>query len=171
MPVIKPSEKFFLIVITCFLLPGINVFAQLTSSACFTAPDTSTSNVLDFGATGDGLTDDTDAIIATITRSGNGVVEFPRGRYRITRTIGILLDEYGPISLSSLGGSATIIMDAGGPACRFTGTHMGTGGAASLTTLTWEKERMPLVYNLVIEGSPLVNYRESDNQSDGQYSS
>lgn len=43
-------------------------------------------NVKDFGAKGDGVTDDTDALIAAY-RSGN--VYYPPGVYRVTRTIDV----------------------------------------------------------------------------------
>jgi hypothetical protein len=49
------------------------------------------ANVTDFGATGDGVTDDTVAIQATIDSlaSSGGVVYFPPGQYRIARNIGV----------------------------------------------------------------------------------
>jgi hypothetical protein len=46
-------------------------------------------NVRDFGAKGDGKTDDTKAIAAAISGASDGLVEFPRGTYRITKTIEI----------------------------------------------------------------------------------
>lgn len=46
-------------------------------------------NVLDFGATGDGTTDDTVAIQAALdSATSGGVVYFPSGEYRIARNIG-----------------------------------------------------------------------------------
>ena len=44
------------------------------------------ANVKDFGAVGDGKNNDTQAIIHAITQ-GDGVLEFPRGDYLITRTL------------------------------------------------------------------------------------
>ena len=44
------------------------------------------SNVRDFGAVGDGQVDDTQAIEHAI-HAGDGVIEFPRGNYRITRYV------------------------------------------------------------------------------------
>ena len=52
-------------------------------------------NVKDFGARGDGQTDDTAAIQSAIDRSRDGHVDFPRGDYRITRTIEIRLSDRG----------------------------------------------------------------------------
>ena len=44
------------------------------------------SSVKDFGAIGDGQADDTAAIQHAI-KDGEGVVEFPKGVYRITRSL------------------------------------------------------------------------------------
>ena len=46
-------------------------------------------NVKDYGATGDGTTDDTTSIQAAINAvTSGGVVYFPSGTYRIARTTG-----------------------------------------------------------------------------------
>lgn len=111
-----------------------------------------TVNVKDFGAKGDGINDDTEAIIAAIAGASDGLVEFPRGRYRITRTINVVLAESGPVGLSGRGASATILMEGEGPAFRFTGSHTGTADPESVKPVTWEKERMPLVDALEIVG-------------------
>jgi len=52
------------------------------------------ANVKDFGAVGDGTTDDTAAIQAAIDSysSGQGVVFFPKGRYLVTSTLSITKD-------------------------------------------------------------------------------
>lgn len=53
--------------------------------------ETNFVNVKDFGATGDGVTDDTSAVqdaIDSLAVSG-GVVNFPPGTYRIARTVGV----------------------------------------------------------------------------------
>ena len=121
---------------------------------CSTSPVNSEPvNVMDFGARGDGRSDDTDAIIAAIKKCDDGVVEFPWGSYRITRTIDIFLPETGTIGLSGVGGSARVIMDGAGPAFRFTGTHNGSASPESVRPVTWDKERMPLVDALEIVGS------------------
>ena len=46
-------------------------------------------NVRDFGAVGDGTTDDTAAIQAAVDSITNGVIFFPIGQYKITTTINI----------------------------------------------------------------------------------
>src|SRR5690625_7601360 len=56
------------------------------------------SDVKAYGATGDGVTDDTDAIRAAVA-AGHGEVIFPRGSYRIMETIEINLTEHGATGL------------------------------------------------------------------------
>ena len=110
-------------------------------------------NVRDFGAKGDGKTDDTKAIAAAISGASDGLVEFPRGTYRITRTIEIDLSLHGTLGLSGRGASAGIIMAGDGPAFRFIGSHdKGSALPASVKQLTWDKERMPLIDALEIIG-------------------
>ena len=121
-------------------------------------------NVKEFGARGDGITDDTDAISSAVERDTDGVLEFPRGSYRITRTIEIVLSETGTLGLSGKGGSARIIMEGEGPAFRFTGSHGGTASPASVNPITWGKERMPLIDGLEIVGkNPNANGLEFSN--------
>ncbi len=110
------------------------------------------SNVKDFGAKGDGITDDTEAIIAAIKGASDGHVVFPRGKYRISETIDVKLAEVGPIGLSGRGGSAQIIMEGKGPALRFSGSNIGAANPDLVETYKWEKERMPLINNLEIVG-------------------
>lgn len=63
-------------------------------------------NVKDFGATGDGLTDDAAAIQAAVTachNDGGGIVRFPVGDYLVETTIAtkdtvMLVGEESPIS-------------------------------------------------------------------------
>ena len=83
------------------------------------------SNVQRFGATGDGVTDDTDAIRHTI-QYGDGMLHFPPGSYRISQTIEIPLAESGPSGIDGTGGTARILMTGAGPAFRLVGTHNGT---------------------------------------------
>ncbi len=110
-------------------------------------------NVRDFGAKGDGKTDDTKAIAAAISGASDGLVEFPRGTYKITKTIEIDLSIHGTLGLSGRGASAGIIMAGDGPAFRFIGSHdKGSALPASVKQLTWDKERMPLIDALEIIG-------------------
>ena len=107
--------------------------------------------VRDFGARGDGETDDTRAIQQAVD-SRIGAVRFPRGRYRITKTIEVNLDTVGPTSL--LGdGTATIVMAGAGPAFRLTGTHEGTASPKTVKDNVWLRQRTPLVDGLEIIGA------------------
>lgn len=142
--------------IATVLSQGMNLKSEIVAdnNAFFTVPvpEDLPVSVKNFGAKGDGITDDTEAIIAAIAGATEGKVEFPRGRYRITRTIDIVLAARGPIGLSGCGATATIIMEGEGPAFRFTGSHNGTAGPESVKPLIWDKERMPLVDALEITG-------------------
>lgn len=109
------------------------------------------SNVKNFGAAGDGQTDDTGAIEHAIN-DGDGLLEFPKGRYRITRPLEIPLQVKGPRGISGSSGTATIIMDGPGPAFRLLGNHHGTGDPGSVKPGVWHSERMPTVRDIVIEG-------------------
>ena len=120
---------------------------------CFVTGISFAVNVKDFGAKGDGKTDDTGSIVAAISGSTDGLVEFPRGNYRITKTIDINLSIYGTLGLSGKGASASIIMAGEGPAFRFIGSHdKGSALPASVKQITWDKERMPLIDALEIIG-------------------
>jgi hypothetical protein len=110
-------------------------------------------NVKDFGALGDGKADDTEAVISAVKNCTDGIVEFPRGTYRLTRTIDIFLPETGTTGIAGIGGSARIIMEGKGPAFRFTGTHKGSADPESVTPTTYEMERMPLVDAIEIIGA------------------
>lgn len=112
-----------------------------------------TKNVKDFGAKGDGITDDTKAITEAVANASDGLVEFPRGRYRITKTINVKLAESGPIGLTGRGAGATIIMDGEGPAFRFSGSHNGTADPESVKESVLYRERMPVVDALEIVGA------------------
>ncbi|MFT7513510.1 MAG: hypothetical protein ACI9QL_002723 [Candidatus Omnitrophota bacterium] len=110
------------------------------------------SSVKNFGAEGDGVTDDTEAIEHAI-RETDGLVRFPRGLYKITRTINIPLAVDGPLGLDGTSGTATVRMTGSGPAFRLVGNHAGTGDPASLKPQVWQSERMPVIQHLVIEGA------------------
>ena len=132
------SRNFFLV---CFVLCTVPVITCAT-------------NVKDFGARGDGQADDTDAISAAIRGAKDGVVEFPRGSYRITRTIEIKLSVNGTLGLSGRGGSASIVMAGEGPAFRFIGSsEKASSIPSSVPPVTWQKERMPLIEALEIVGA------------------
>ncbi|WP_417385681.1 right-handed parallel beta-helix repeat-containing protein [Gimesia sp.] len=108
------------------------------------------TTVKSFGATGDGKTDDSAAFQRAVD-SKIGQITFPKGVYRITKTINIDLDQLGPTSLSS-DGTATIIMAGAGPAFRFIGTHEGTASPDTVKENVWLNQRSPLVDGLEIVG-------------------
>ena len=67
--------------------------------------------VRDFGARGDGKTDDTAALSHAVQRC-EGQLVFPRGDYVISRPLYIPLHLHGRIGISGDGGTARILMAA-----------------------------------------------------------
>jgi parallel beta-helix repeat protein len=108
-------------------------------------------SVKDYEAVGDGKADDTAAIEAAV-KAGHGVVYFPKGNYRITRTIVVDLNLLGETSLVGTGG-ACVIMAGAGPAFHFIGTHNGTAAPDSVRDQVWDKERLPIITGFEIRGS------------------
>ncbi len=109
------------------------------------------SDVISFGAEGDGTADDTDAIRHAITQ-GDGVVRFGRGTYRITETIEVRLAETDRVSIEGSEGNAKLVMDGPGPAFRFVGTHGGTADPAGVRATVWQSQRLPMISGIEIEG-------------------
>ena len=125
---------------------------SLGSGLLVTAADASAESVRDFGAVGDGVADDSDAIRRAVAESKTGRLEFPRGDYRITRTIEVDLTEISRLSLDGMGGVGRVTMAGPGPAFRFVGSHRGTANPAGFSDATWQNERMPQVDGLEILG-------------------
>ena len=109
------------------------------------------SNVTRFGAIGDGVADDTEAIQHAVTQ-GDGVLHFPPGTYRITQPIDIKLSEHGPLGIDGTGGTARVVMDGKGPAFRLGGTHGGTGDPGSRKGNVASHQRLPTIRNIEVEG-------------------
>ena len=109
------------------------------------------SNVRDFGAKGDGICDDTEAIQETLAK-GDGTLQFPKGDYLITHTIQVELSDSGRLSIEGAGGTAKIRMDGAGPVFHIIGTHARSADPKSFEPSVWTHERMPTVLNLEIEG-------------------
>lgn len=107
-------------------------------------------SVRQFGAKGDGQADDTAAIQRAVDE-GTGGLHFPRGTYRLTKTVLIDLAKCGPTSLSG-DGTARIVMAGAGPAFKFIGHHEGTAAPKSFKPETWDRERTPMVDALEIVG-------------------
>jgi len=77
---------------------------------------------------------------------------FPRGNYRITRTLLLDLAKRSRASLHGSGGVAKLIMQGPGPAIFLKGTHAKTADPANFRPEEWQNERMPTVSNIEIEG-------------------
>ncbi len=105
-----------------------------------------------FGAVGDGRHDDTAALQHALD-TGERLVVFPRGTYRILKPLVVNLDRTGPIALSGSGGTAALLMEGAGPALRLRGTHQGTAEPASIAAGVWAQQRMPSVSGLEIVGA------------------
>lgn len=110
------------------------------------------SSVRDFGARGDGKSDDTAAIQHATSQAADGVLEFPRGDFRIRRTIEVKLSESGRMGLIGHG-VGRVTMTAPGPAFRFVGTHNKNADPMNIAAAVWEKERMPFLQGLEIVGA------------------
>lgn len=119
---------------------------------CFLTHHAVATNVKHFGAKGDGIHDDTQSILLALKSTENGVLQFPKGRYRITKTIEVALANHGPLGISGLGGSATILSEADGPAIRIKGNHRGSALPSTVSEEVWEKERMFTLENIEILG-------------------
>ncbi len=109
------------------------------------------SDVRDFGATGDGQTDDTAAIQHAL-EAGDGVLRFSKGTYRITRGLVLDLTQQGYAAVLGEGGTARIVMAGAGPAIRIIGDHRGTATPSTVQSHTWEKERFPCIDGIEILG-------------------
>ena len=109
------------------------------------------SNVIDYGAIGDGVADDTEAILHTL-EAGDGTLQFSAGNYLITRTIPIRLDRTGRFSIDGCGGSTKILMAGAGPAFHLIGGHHQSADPTSFSTDIWTSQRMPTIQHLEIEG-------------------
>lgn len=109
------------------------------------------ANVRDFGARGDGRTDDTQALQHAIAR-GDGLLHFPRGDYLISRPLQIALETHGRIALDGSGGAARLLMTGAGPALHLIGTHRRTADPSHFAEGVWQRERCPTVNGIAIVG-------------------
>lgn len=110
-----------------------------------------TMTAIEFGAKGDGKTDDSQAL-QRLVDSGIGEIRLTRGIYRITKTIVIELDRVGPTSIVA-DGTARVVMAGPGPAFHFVGTHGGTASPKTVKPDVWEKQRTPMIDGIEIVGA------------------
>lgn len=105
----------------------------------------------DFGATGDGQTDDTEALQHAIDE-GIGELLLPRGDYRITRSLIVDLAKAGRTAIRGESGTARILIQGAGPAIILKGTHSTSADPLSFRESEWTHERMPMISSLEIVG-------------------
>lgn len=106
-------------------------------------------NVLTLGVKGDGKSDDTAAIQKAVLSEGTLV--FPKGTYKLTKTVEVDLSMSGVVGLSG-DGTARFVMTGPGPAFRITGHHEGTAAPSSLKAEVWSGERTPMISGIEIFG-------------------
>lgn len=110
------------------------------------------TSVRDFGARGDGQTDDTAAISHAVQR-GDGHLTFPRGEYVISRPLQLPLALHGRLALDGSGGTARLLMNGPGPALHLVGSHRRNALPANIEEGVWRRERFPTVTDLEIVGA------------------
>jgi nitrous oxidase accessory protein NosD len=108
------------------------------------------TNVRTLGVVGDGKTDDTAALQKALS-AGIADLYFPKGTYRISRTLEFDLAKHGPASISG-DSTATLVMESQGPAIRFIGTHGGTAAPSTLKPGVMDRERTPMASGIEIVG-------------------
>ncbi|RMF38947.1 MAG: right-handed parallel beta-helix repeat-containing protein [Planctomycetota bacterium] len=99
---------------------------------------------------GSGERDQTEELQAAVDRSGPGGVIL-QGTIRLSRPVVIRLDQTGFRSIGG-DGTARVLMEGAGPAFRFLGTHQGTADPATVLPEVWDRQRMPIVEGIGIEG-------------------
>lgn len=111
------------------------------------------ANVKDYGARGDGVTDDYEAIMEAARSSTDGVLLFPAGQYRVTRTIHLNLSRVNISKVEGVAGNSTILMEGPGAAVLVEGTHDGTALPATVSKMTWSKEKLFTIEHIEIKGA------------------
>ncbi len=138
-------------VLVAILIFGFNLWGKTDSKE---KRNITTSNQFDlkaWGIIGNGTADCSTAIQQAVDAKV-GSLRFPRGVYRLTKTIIIDLDKVGPTSISG-DGTATFIMEGAGPAFQFIGTHGGTAAPKTVKENVWLRQRTPMVDGIEIVGA------------------
>lgn len=108
-------------------------------------------DVTNFGAAGDGKTDDTESLQHAVDMGG-GTLEFPPGTFVINKPIEVDLAKVGPFGIRGAAGTTAVVMNGPGPAFRIRGTHEGTAAPESWTDQTRFRERFPTISDIEIRG-------------------
>lgn len=108
------------------------------------------ANAREFGAKGDGITDDTLALQRAIDETG--VLELGKGSYLVSAPLLLDTTQRGYVGVRGAQGTSRIVMTGPGPALRIIGDHQGTANPASFQEHTWERERFPVVAGFEILG-------------------
>ncbi len=132
-------------------LASATIADETRSKASQMVAGTATRSVRDFGAKGDGTTDDSDAFQKAVD-SKSGLVKIPRGQYRLTRPIVINLDKVGPTSVQG-DGNPQILMEGDGAAFHFVGTHQGTADPETVKPEVWKRQSGPRIEGVQIVGT------------------
>jgi parallel beta-helix repeat protein len=109
-------------------------------------------HVFDYGAAGDGQTDDTAALQHAL-EAGDGLLQLHKGTYRITRPLVLNLPQQGYGAVVGESGTSRILMAGPGPAIQVLGDHGGTADPRTVKPHTWDRERLPIVRDLEIVGA------------------
>lgn len=136
LPVVGSDDNTWGIVLNDFLSVGHNADGSLKSSS-------DVYNVRDYGATGDGTTNDTAAIQAAIdaaTAAAGGIVYFPSGTYSIVKlgSEQYALDIHGDNLIFQGVGPSSVLKTSSGTA---NGWALYCSGAGKLGMTTWENNR------------------------------
>ena len=95
------------------------------------------ANAREFGAKGDGITDDTLALQRAIDETG--VLELGKGSYLVSAPLLLDTTQRGYVGVRGAQGTSRIVMTGPGPALRIIGDHQGTANPASFQEHTWER--------------------------------
>lgn len=130
----------------CHHLIGSTIFLAWV---CFTSVLQAQSAV-ELSSLADGERDATDAI-QQLLQSSQQLIVLPPGEFKITKTLDVDLENVGYTTIR--GSSATKLVHYGdGPAIRFIGTHFKSADPSGFSQVTWDRERMPQIQDLAIEG-------------------
>lgn len=109
------------------------------------------AEVANFGAAGDGVTDDTAALEHAL-HEGDGVLRLHKGTFRLSRPLVIDLAKTGYAAIIGDGGTSRLLMTGPGPAVKIMGSHQGTSVPKSVTNAIWQNERFPTLSGFEIVG-------------------